>query len=110
MAATELLLTAYGMGIAQDPELPKRWISISHKLGPVAGTIHTISLQGTVKAIAPPFPNVVTRTQKAPIYRTCSLPKPSLFFAKPGLSGRLRLRMNQLLVSLTVPSSPYQPK
>lgn len=45
MTATELLLTAYGIGMARDPELHKRWISISHKLGPVAGTIHTISLQ-----------------------------------------------------------------
>lgn len=45
MTATELLLTAYGLGMARDPELHKRWISISHKLGPVAGTIHTVSLQ-----------------------------------------------------------------
>lgn len=45
MNATELLLTAYGIGMARDTELHKRWISISHKLGPVAGTIHTISLQ-----------------------------------------------------------------
>ena len=45
MNATDLLSTAYGIGMARDQELHKRWVSISHKLGPVAGTIHTISLQ-----------------------------------------------------------------
>ena len=45
MTATELLLAAYGIGMASDQELHKKWISVSHKLGPIAGTIHTISLQ-----------------------------------------------------------------
>lgn len=45
MTATELLLAAYGIGMARDPGLHKRWISISHKLGPFAGTIHAVSLQ-----------------------------------------------------------------
>lgn len=45
MNATDLLLAAYGMAMANHQELHQKWISISFKLGPIAGTVHTISLQ-----------------------------------------------------------------
>ena len=45
MKTTDLLLAAYGMAMANNQELHKKWISISFKLGPFAGTVHTISLQ-----------------------------------------------------------------
>lgn len=45
MKATDLFLTGYGMAMASDQELHKKWISISFKLGPIAGMVHTINLQ-----------------------------------------------------------------
>lgn len=45
MTATELLLAAYGMGLASDDELDRRWIALSHRLGPIAGTTHVIGIQ-----------------------------------------------------------------
>ncbi|BBI20369.1 hypothetical protein EKJ_12160 [Qipengyuania flava] len=45
MSATDLVLTAFAIGMKRDEGLHRKWISISHKLGPVAGTVHTVSLQ-----------------------------------------------------------------
>lgn len=45
MKATGHLLAAYRMAMASHQELHTKWISISFKLGPIAGTVHTISLQ-----------------------------------------------------------------
>jgi hypothetical protein len=45
MNATNLLLAAYGIAMAQHQELHNKWIAISTKLGSIAGTVHTISLQ-----------------------------------------------------------------
>lgn len=45
MTATELLLAAHGMAMASGEELNKKWISISFKLGSIAGNAHVIALQ-----------------------------------------------------------------
>jgi hypothetical protein len=45
LSATKLVSTAFAIGLKRDEDLYKKWITISHKLGPVAGTIHTASLQ-----------------------------------------------------------------
>lgn len=45
MNATDLLLAAYGVAIASDEELHKKWISVSYALGAVAGNAHVIALQ-----------------------------------------------------------------
>ncbi|MCH8685875.1 hypothetical protein [Pedomonas mirosovicensis] len=43
--ATELLLAAYGMAMASDEELHKKWISVSFALGARAGNVHIIAAQ-----------------------------------------------------------------
>lgn len=45
MKATDLFLAGYRLAMASDQELHKKWISISFKLGSIAGTVHTINLQ-----------------------------------------------------------------
>lgn len=45
MSATELISRAFALGIRRDQGLHEKWISISFELGPIAGTIHMVSLQ-----------------------------------------------------------------
>ncbi|MDO9604966.1 hypothetical protein [Hydrogenophaga sp.] len=45
MTATEFLLTAYGMALANDQPLHEKWIALSFALGAVAGDAHLVALQ-----------------------------------------------------------------
>lgn len=45
MSATELVSTAFAIGLKRVKDLHEKWISISFKLGPIAGAIHMVSLQ-----------------------------------------------------------------
>lgn len=45
MKATDLLLAAYAIARAKDDKHHEQWISVSFKLGAIAGAVHTISVQ-----------------------------------------------------------------
>ena len=44
MNATDFLTAAYSMAMASNEELHKRWISVSHALGAIAGNAHLTAL------------------------------------------------------------------
>ncbi len=45
MRATDLLETAYSLGMIGEAEIHKKWISVSHKLAAIAGVTHLVALE-----------------------------------------------------------------